>query len=53
MSRAVKLRFYGALGAYAALALLAGATLSGRIRLATWIFLAGLAIKTWLAILRD
>jgi hypothetical protein len=41
-----------AMSAYAALALLAGFTLAGRFRLATWIFLGGLAVKTWLVTLR-
>jgi len=39
---------YAALGVYAAIALLAGVTLSGKFRIAVWIFMAGLAVKTWL-----
>lgn len=45
-------KFYLALACYAALAALAGFTLDGPFRLAVWIFLAGLAVKTWLAALR-
>lgn len=37
------------LAAYAALALLAAFTLDGLMRLAVWIFLAGLAAKTLIA----
>jgi hypothetical protein len=40
------------MAAYAVLALLAGFTLKGPFRLATWVFLAGLAFKTWLVTLR-
>jgi hypothetical protein len=46
------LRFYLALSAYAVLAVLAGFTLSGPFRLAIWVFLGGLAFKTWLVTLR-
>lgn len=46
-------RFYAALGSYAVLAILAGITLDGKIRLATWIFLGGLALKTYLHHLRE
>lgn len=42
-----------ALGLYAILALLAGFTLTGVIRLATWIFIGGLAVKTILVVLRE
>ncbi len=45
-------RFYFAMAWYAFLAVLAGLTLDREIRLATWIFLAGLAVKTYLAILK-
>lgn len=44
-------RFFAAMAVYALLAVLAGFTTSGAVRLATWIFLAGLALKTWLATL--
>jgi len=39
-------RFYIAMGTYAVLAILAGVTLDGKMRLAVWIFLAGLALRT-------
>ena len=42
-------RFYRAMVSYAVLALLATFTLDGRFRLAVWIFLAGLAVKTLIA----
>ena len=42
-------RFYSALAAYGVLALLAGFTLDGVLRLAVWILMAGLALKTWIA----
>ena len=45
-------RFYIAMGWYAFLAILAWLTLDHEIRLATWIFLAGLAVKSYLATLR-
>lgn len=34
---------------YAVLALVAGIALHGNVRLVVWIFLAGLAAKTWIA----
>lgn len=46
-------RFYVALACYVALALLAAATLEGPFRLAIWIFLGGLAFKTWLVTARE
>ena len=45
----MKNRFLAAMAAYAMLALLATFTTSGKIRLATLIFLAGLALKTVIA----
>jgi hypothetical protein len=39
-------RFYMAMGTYAVLAILAGVTLDGKMRLAVWIFLGGLALRT-------
>jgi hypothetical protein len=39
-------RLYFALGAYGVLAALAAITLEGKMRLAVWIFLAGLALRT-------
>jgi len=38
---------------YAILAILAGFTLDGKIRLATWIFLGGIALKTYLVVLKN
>jgi hypothetical protein len=37
---------------YAILAVLAGFTLTGDIRLITWIILGGIAIRTWIAVLK-
>lgn len=48
----MNVKFLTALGVYAALAFLAGVTLTGSMRLAVWIFLGGLALKTWLATLQ-
>jgi len=45
-TRNMKQRFHAALGSFAALAVLAGFTLDGKIRLATLIFLGGLALRT-------
>lgn len=45
-------RFYLAMSAYAIFALLAAVTLEGPFRLAVWVFLGGLAFKTWLVTLR-
>ncbi len=47
--KALRRRFYGALAAFGAIALFAWAVLRGPWRLAIWIFLAGLAVKTWIA----
>jgi hypothetical protein len=38
---------------YAMLALLAGLTLDGNLRIDTWIFLGGIALRTWLAVLKS
>ncbi len=43
------LRLAAAMVCYAALAALAAVTLTGLLRAAVWIFLAGLAVKTWIA----
>ncbi|MEQ1883567.1 MAG: hypothetical protein ABL967_00775 [Bryobacteraceae bacterium] len=48
-----KHRYAAGMLIYLVLALLAGLTLDGNIRLATWIFLGGLAVKTLLAVLKD
>jgi hypothetical protein len=45
----VSKRFVTAMGAYAVLALAAGLTLDGKLRLAVWIFLAYLAVRTGIA----
>ena len=45
-------RFYIALAVYSVLALMAALTLDGTIRLATWVFLAGLAVKSYIATFR-
>ena len=41
------------MASYLLLALIAGLTLDGKIRLATWIFLGGLALKTYIHHLRE
>lgn len=46
------LKFRAAMSTYGILALLAGFTLEGRILVATWIFLGGIAIKTILVVLK-
>jgi hypothetical protein len=48
----VNLRFTAAMTCYAALAILAGFTLSGDWRIATWVFLGGIALKTYLVVLK-
>ena len=40
-------KFYIALAAYAVIALLAGVTLDGKLRLAVWVFLGYLAFRTY------
>jgi hypothetical protein len=42
-------RFYAAMAAYAILAILAAVTLEGKMRLAVWIFVGGLALRTIIA----
>ncbi len=42
-------RFYSAMAAYAVIAILTGLTLDGKMRLAVWIFIAGLAVRTLIA----
>jgi hypothetical protein len=46
-------RLLSALAVYAILGILAGLTLEGTIRLATWIFLGGMALKTGLVALKN
>jgi len=41
-------KFYTAMACYLAIALLAAFTLDGKFRLVVWIFLAGLAVRTYL-----
>ena len=45
-------RFRAAMAVYAALAILAGLTLTGDVRLLTWFVLGAIAFKTWLAEVR-
>jgi len=45
-------RLLAALACYGLLALIALLTLDGLWRAAVWIFLAGLAVKSWIATLR-
>ena len=42
-----------ALASYALIAMLAWATLDGKLRWAIWILMAGLALKTWIASTSD
>ena len=42
-------RLLAALAAYAAISTLAAFTLDGALRVAVWILMAGLALKTWIA----
>jgi hypothetical protein len=53
MKDAMTQRFYMAMGAFAVLGLLAGFTLDGNLRIATLIFLAGLAARTAIHHFRD
>ena len=46
-------RYVAGMLIYGALAVLAGLTLDGNIRIATWIFLGGLALKTCIAAIKD
>jgi hypothetical protein len=48
----MKRRFRFAMAVYAVLAVLAGFTLTGDIRLLTWFILGAIAVKTWLVELR-
>ncbi|HLJ49257.1 MAG TPA: hypothetical protein VKU01_24760 [Bryobacteraceae bacterium] len=49
----MKPNFVSAMAAYAVLALLAGFTLDGPLRVAVLLLLAGLAVKTWIHTLRE
>jgi hypothetical protein len=46
-------RFLYAMLTYVALAILATFTLDGIVRIATLVFLGGIALKTYLAVLKD
>jgi hypothetical protein len=46
------LRFIAAMSAYAGLAILAGFTLSGDIRIGTWVILGVFALRTGLVVLK-
>jgi hypothetical protein len=48
----IRRRFWMAMGSYGILAAVAFRQLDGPIRLAVWVFLAGLALKTWIALYR-
>ena len=45
-------RFLAAMATYAGLAILAGFTLDGKIRIGVWIVLAYFAFMTWLVVLK-
>ena len=51
-NRLMNHKFAAAMCTYAALAILAGFTLDGAIRIATWVFLGGIALKTCLVVLK-
>jgi hypothetical protein len=46
-------KFAAALGAYSILGILAAATLTGNVRLFVLLFLAALALKTWISMKRE
>ena len=46
------MKVYVAMACYAVIAILAGLTIDGKARLVVWIFLGGLAIRTYLHTLR-
>jgi len=46
-------KFYLALACYAVIAILAALTLDGKFRWVVWIFLAGLALRTYIATLKQ
>lgn len=48
----MNLKFVAAMACYGALAVLAGFTLDGRIRIGTWIVLGYFAIRTYLVVLK-
>lgn len=48
----MNLKFAAAMAGYALLAVLAGFTLDGKIRLGTWIILGYFAVRTYLVVLK-
>jgi hypothetical protein len=48
----MNLKFAMAMGAYIALAVLAGVTLDGKMRIGTWIVLGYFAVRTYLVVLK-
>lgn len=52
-SPAMRRRFKWALGAYAAIGVLAALTLEGMLLWGVWILLGGLAVKSWIAVRRE
>jgi len=48
----MNVRFVAAMSAYAVLAILAGFTLTGDIRVGTWVILGYFAFRTWLVVLK-
>jgi hypothetical protein len=49
----VNFRFFAAMFGYVLLAVLAGFTLTGDVRLVTWIILGLIAFRTWLVVLKN
>lgn len=49
MNTPTKPRLLPAMAAFAAIAVLATLTLTGKMRIAVWIFLGGMAVKTFLS----
>jgi len=45
-------KFAAVMAFYAVLAVLAGFTLDGLFRIVVWIFLGGIALKTWIALIK-
>ncbi len=48
----MNLRFIAAMSAYLVLAILAGFTLTGEIRIGVWVILGAIALRTWLVVLK-
>ena len=49
----MKRKFRLAMASYAVLAILAGFTLDGAYRIGVWVLLGGIALKTYLAVIRE